>query len=139
MSLTSDLSNTTLTLGKNMASILSFGVRRLNQFSQGSLRRLQSTFAKEWAEEETHALKTMATWKLISLFVAIPGIGVVTYSSLKKEQAHLQHLEEHGHPEFIPYAHLRIRSKPFPWGDGNHSLFHNPHTNPLPEGYEESL
>ena len=23
----------------------------------------------------------------------------------------------------------------FPWGDGNHSLFHG-HNNPLPEGYE---
>ncbi len=122
-----------------MASVLRFGVRRLNQFSRSSLKRAQSTFEKEWAEEEAHALKTMATWKWISIFVAIPGIGVVTYSSVKKEQAHIHHIDEHGPPEFVPYAHLRIRSKPFPWGDGNHSLFHNPHTNPLPEGYEECL
>ena len=96
-----------------------------------------STFAKEMVEEETHALKTMVTWRYISLFIALPGICLTAYSSFLKEVAHHEHVKEHGRPEFVPYEHLRLRNKPFPWGDGNHSLVHNPLTNALPDGYEE--
>ena len=96
-----------------------------------------SNFAKELQEEESHALKTARTWRNISLFVALPGMALMAYNSFSKEMAHLKHVEEHGRPEFVPYVHLRLRNKLWPWGDGNHSLVHNPHTNALPEGYEE--
>ena len=121
-----------------MASFFRAGLRRINPISRSFWRRTQSTFEREWAEEEAHAVKTKGTWRTISLFVALPCIALVTYNSVKKEQAHHKHVEEHGRTEFVPYVHLRLRNKPFPWGDGNHSLFHNRHTNPLPEGYEDN-
>ncbi|XP_055681790.1 cytochrome c oxidase subunit 6A, mitochondrial [Lutzomyia longipalpis] len=71
-------------------------------------------------------------WKRLSFFVAIPAVGLCMLN------AYLGHQKDHGkpRPEFVKYEHLRMRSKRFPWGDGNHSLFHNPHTNALPDGYE---
>lgn len=96
-------------------------------------RRMASTFFQEMIEEESHALKTMVTWRNISLFGAIPAILITAYRAYKKEVEHHKHERD----EFVGYEHLRRRIKPFPWGDGNHSLIHNPHTNPLPDGYEE--
>uniref|UniRef100_A0A4W5MQP0 Cytochrome c oxidase subunit n=1 Tax=Hucho hucho TaxID=62062 RepID=A0A4W5MQP0_9TELE len=77
-----------------------------------------------------HGEQTARTWKILSFVVALPGVAVCMLNMYLKMQHHAAH---HVEPEFVPYSHLRIRSKRFPWGDGNKSLFHNPEVNALPD------
>lgn len=74
-------------------------------------------------------------YRAITLFVLIPAILINTVIQYKSAVARHNECEER--PEFVAYDHLRIRTKKFPWGDGNHTLFHNPRVNALPNGYED--
>lgn len=66
----------------------------------------------------------VALWRNLTFFVGFPAIGL---GMLNAWLAHVEHAEE-PRDEFVAYEHLRIRKRPFPWGDGSRSLFHNPVT-----------
>uniref|UniRef100_A0A914IA41 Cytochrome c oxidase subunit n=2 Tax=Globodera TaxID=31242 RepID=A0A914IA41_GLORO len=73
-------------------------------------------------------------WKNVSMYVMMPLLAFAAYCAYKDHEK----VHNSPRPEYIAYEYLATRRKPFPWGDGNHSLFHNPKTNWVPGvGYEE--
>lgn len=71
-------------------------------------------------------------WKLVTL-LSLPVIILVSGFVYTREVEK----RKRPRPEFIDVPYMRRITKPFPWGDGKHSLFHNPRLNPIsPHGYE---
>ncbi|KAL6264924.1 hypothetical protein P5V15_005018 [Pogonomyrmex californicus] len=76
--------------------------------------------------------RKLVFWRMMSLcaFPVLLVMSIITYAR-QKEKA-----KEPREP-FLNLPYMCIRTKPFPWGDGNHTLFHNPVKNPVPpHGYE---
>ncbi|GJQ80918.1 hypothetical protein Trydic_g4735 [Trypoxylus dichotomus] len=109
-----------------MAAIVNHSVRRY----------LQTTVARGAARIEGPSAVSgghdggYKVWRNLSFFVAFPAIALCGLN------CYISH-EHNEQPEFVKYEYLALRTKRFPWGNGNRSLFHNPHANALPEGYEE--
>ena len=103
------------------------------RISQALLRR-SSVAQRQLSAASAHGEQTAKTWKTLSFLVALPGVAVCQLNMYLRREEHHSHYEQ---PEFIAYPYRCIRTKPFPWGDGTRTLFHNPQVNPLPDGYEE--
>ncbi|XP_020294144.1 cytochrome c oxidase subunit 6A1, mitochondrial-like [Pseudomyrmex gracilis] len=72
-------------------------------------------------------------WRAMSLFVAIPVVLITSIITCIREKEKRKQPRE----PYLNLPYMQRRTKPFPWGDGNHTLFHNPVKNPIPpHGYE---
>uniref|UniRef100_A0A0N5AQ00 Cytochrome c oxidase subunit n=1 Tax=Syphacia muris TaxID=451379 RepID=A0A0N5AQ00_9BILA len=98
-------------------------------------------FGRDYIIERRNAAKADKYYRTVAIFVCFPAVICAAFISLTT------HFEEQkkGRPEYIPYEFRSIRNKanffsPFPWGDGNHVLFHNPKYDWVPGvGYEEDF
>eukprot|EP01136_Pigoraptor_vietnamica_P023553 Opistho-1_new@75765 len=86
------------------------------------LSRCRAWFANACLTCSFGVTATAQLWKKIFLFVGVPGCVLTTLNAIRLHREHAAH--EHHH-EFIAYPHMRVRAKPFPWGDGDRSLCYN--------------
>jgi len=91
-----------------------------------------------WQKSDPSGHANLPLWRNMTFFVALPAVVIMSIVMYLQEKEHIAH-PGHGRPPFVAYEYLRRRTKPFPWGDGNHSLFHNKWNNALPDGYETEL
>ncbi|XGW16018.1 hypothetical protein V3C99_001456 [Haemonchus contortus] len=128
-----------------MASVSRFlhvtrrGVTRMSQRNSSSVgwickSRNYDSFRQSLTEPPRRAESSRRKYKNIFVFVSIPCLAIAMYA------AYIDYIarKERDRPKYIPYAYLNVRKRPFPWGDGNHSLFHNPREQYVPGvGFEE--
>lgn len=71
-----------------------------------------------------HGKDTWKRYKYIFFLFCLPLIIIQAMRALSHEMPHKGECRD--------YEYMRLRSKRFPWGQGEKSLFHNDHTNHLP-------
>ncbi|XP_049887311.1 uncharacterized protein LOC126381843 [Pectinophora gossypiella] len=74
---------------------------------------------------------TYKTYKYIFFFFCVPLIITQMFRALSHSPPHKEPCRD--------YEYMRIRTKKYPWRDGNQTLFHNDHVNNLPEDCEPPL
>lgn len=86
-----------------------------------------------WASTGEAHQTNSELWRKLFYYMCCPALVLCMINTYLAEKEHWEHYKRR---PFVPYEYLRIRTKKFPWGDGNHTLFHNPLVNPLPDGWE---
>ncbi|KAI0602562.1 cytochrome c oxidase subunit VIa-domain-containing protein [Biscogniauxia sp. FL1348] len=103
-------------------------------FRSGLQTRLASTtenaFIKERRAVKEHAASTTELWRKISIYAVIPCLILAGANAYKQWNEHWEHWE-HLPPleERVEYPYQNIRTKNYPWGDGDKTLFWNDSVN----------
>ncbi|KAH8884271.1 mitochondrial cytochrome c oxidase subunit VIa [Thozetella sp. PMI_491] len=97
---------------------------------QRRLYSTENTFVRERRHVKEHAEGTTELWRKISIYAVIPALGLAAYNAYNLWNEHWDHWS-HLPPleERVEYPYQNIRSKNFPWGDGDKTLFWNTDVN----------
>ncbi|KAK2075130.1 hypothetical protein P8C59_009282 [Phyllachora maydis] len=90
----------------------------------------ESAFLRERKAVKEHAASTTELWRKISIYVCIPALALAGWNAYNLYNQHWEHWS-HMPPleERTEYSYQNIRTKNFPWGDGDKTLFWNDKVN----------
>ncbi|KAK4117598.1 mitochondrial cytochrome c oxidase subunit VIa [Canariomyces notabilis] len=104
------------------------------QFRAQAQRRFASTQENEFIRErrhvKEHAGATTELWRKISLYAVPPALllaGLNAYNLWNEHWEHWSHMPPL--EERVEYPYQNIRTRNFPWGDGDKTLFWNDNVN----------
>lgn len=103
-------------------------------------KQLRAVMGEQFTPDKLDAFKSpkvvlgVELWKKLTYWVALPSYLLANIYCIN---GHLKHNKHAKRPEFIPYSYLRIRTKRFPWRNGDQTLFHCPKLTATSQGYEE--
>lgn len=102
---------------------------KLDEYVQkGLISKHTSDFFKKEIAEREKAQKTVNRQKNLFYYIGIPLIFLTAWNAyLREEEDHLSH--ELNHQERVNYPYLYRLARKLPFGNGNHTLFHNPDVN----------
>ncbi|KAJ9286290.1 cytochrome c oxidase, subunit VIa [Paecilomyces variotii] len=91
---------------------------------------VDNEFNRERAAVKEHAAATSDLWRKLSIYAVVPCLilgGINAYNLWNEHWEHWEHMPPL--EERTEYAYQNIRTKNFPWGDGDKTFFWNPSVN----------
>ncbi|KAL4821100.1 putative cytochrome c oxidase subunit VIa [Aspergillus spinulosporus] len=119
-----------LRLAQRSAPVRSAIQRRFNSTDKLPSWAVDNEFNRERAAVKHHAASTSSLWFKLSIFAVIPCLIGGGYNAYVQWNEHWEHWE-HMPPleERTEYSYQNIRTKNFPWGDGDKTIFWNSNVN----------
>ncbi|CAF9909366.1 MAG: Cytochrome c oxidase subunit 6A, mitochondrial [Heterodermia speciosa] len=89
-----------------------------------------NAFNRERRAVKLHAAESSDLWRKLMIYVTLPCLLLAALNAKNLWDEHWEH-EKHRPPleERVQYSYQNIRTKAFPWGDGDKTLFWNDKVN----------
>lgn len=91
---------------------------------------MDNAFNRERLAVKHHAAESADLWRKLCIYIVVPALIIGSLNAKNLWDEHWEHWE-HMPPleERVQYPYMNIRTKAYPWGDGDKTLFWNPKVN----------